>query len=145
MANPADRLPSLAQFSRALDRALTLTELRSFWRRLDASPESAARDALIACMLLGGQRPSQLLRVSAGQVDLTGESITLLDPKGRNRHANPRRHTLPVIQELMPILRRRLSMTQSAASPVFSTAGTVPLRKETVATLVNDLEQAMTS
>ncbi len=28
--NPADRLPSLAQFSKALDRALTLPELHAF-------------------------------------------------------------------------------------------------------------------
>ena len=38
--NPADRLPSLAQFSKALDRTLTLTELRAFWRRLDCWPRA---------------------------------------------------------------------------------------------------------
>ena len=42
-ANPADRLPSLAQFSRALDRALTLPELKSFWNRLLRSPDCAAQ------------------------------------------------------------------------------------------------------
>ena len=70
-SNPADRLPSLAQFSKALDRALTLPELHSFWRRVVAAPNTAARDALIACLLLGGQRPTQLLRATPRDVDHT--------------------------------------------------------------------------
>jgi hypothetical protein len=46
--NPADRLPSLAQFSMALDRAVTLPELHAFWRRVEAAPESPS-SALMAC------------------------------------------------------------------------------------------------
>jgi integrase len=142
-SNPADRLPSLAQFSKALDRALTLPELHAFWRRLDAAADSPARDALIACMYLGGQRPTQLLRVTPQLVDMSGATLTLLDPKGRNRHANPRRHVLPIHEELMPVIRRRLAQSQGVASPLFSTNGRVPLRKETVAALVEEIEQAM--
>ena len=38
--NPADRLPSLAQFLKALDRALTLPELHAFWRRVETAVDS---------------------------------------------------------------------------------------------------------
>lgn len=141
--NPADRLPSLAQFSKALDRALTLPELHAFWRRVDGAADSPARDALIACLFLGGQRPTQLLRVTAQQVDITGKTITLLDPKGRNRHANPRRHVLPILDDLMPVIRRRTDQASGLESPLFSTSGRVPLRKETVAALVEEIERAM--
>lgn len=142
-SNPADRLPSLAQFSKALDRALTLPELHAFWRRVDDAADSPARDALIACMYLGGQRPTQLLRVTPQLVDVSGATLTLLDPKGRNRHANPRRHVLPIHEDLMPAIRRRLAQTEGVDSPLFSTNGRVPLRKETVAGLVEEIERAM--
>lgn len=141
--NPADRLPSLAQFSRALDRTLTLPELRAFWRRINAMAESPARDALLACLYLGGQRPTQLLRVTPRMVDLSGATLTLLDPKGRNRHAQPRRHVLPIPEDLMAVIRKRFSQAQGIESPLFSTNGRVALRKETVAVLVKEIETAM--
>jgi integrase len=141
--NPADRLPSLAQFSKALDRALTLPELHAFWRRVDASADSPARDALITCMYLGGQRPTQLLRVTPRSLDISGATLTLLDPKGRNRHANPRRHVLPIHEDLMPVMRSRLAQAEGVELPLFSTNGRVPLRKEIVAGLVEEIERAM--
>lgn len=142
-SNPADRLPSLAQFSKALDRALTLPELHAFWSRVEAATDSPARDALMACLFLGGQRPTQLLRVTAEKVDITAATLALLDPKGRNRHANPRRHVLPIHDDLMPVIRRRIDQALRIDSPLFSTAGRVPLRKETVAAAVEDIEKAM--
>lgn len=144
-SNQADRLPSLAQFSKALDRTLTLPELHAFWRRLDTWAESAARDALVTCMFLGGQRPTQLLRVTPQLLDAAGAALTLLDPKGRNRHANPRRHVLPIHEDLMPVIRRRLAQTENVDAPLFSTNGRVSLRKETVAALVEEIKKAMES
>ena len=141
--NPADRLPSLAQFSKALDRTLTLPELRSFWLRVKRLPPTPARDAVLACMYLGGQRPAQLLRLTPRAVDLSGATLTLLDPKGRNRHAKPRRHVLPIHDELMPVIRRRLAETEDIDSPVFTSNGRVALRKETVAALVKEIERTM--
>jgi integrase len=141
--NPADRLPSLAQFSKALDRTLTLPELCAYWRRLKDAADSPARDALVACMYLGGQRPTQLLRVTARQVDITGKTITLLDPKGRNRHSSPRRHLLPIHDDLLPVIRRRVEQSAAVDSPLFSTHGRVPLRKETVGALVEAIEAVM--
>jgi hypothetical protein len=59
--NPADRLPSLAQFSKALDGALTLPELHAFWRRREAAADSPSRDALMNVHRL---RPSTRLQPS---------------------------------------------------------------------------------
>jgi integrase len=133
----------LAQFSKALDRALTLPELHAFWRRLEATPESPARDALMSCMFLGGQRPTQVLRLTPKDVDISGATLTLLDPKGRNRHANPRRHVLPIHEDLLPVIRGRLAQTEGVESPLFSTNGRLRMRKETVALLVVEIEKAM--
>lgn len=141
--NPADRLPSLAQFSKALDRTLTLPELRAFWLRVKGLPESPARDALLACMYLGGQRPTQLLRLTPRAVDISGATLTLLDPKGRNRHAIPRRHVLPIHEKLLPVIRRLLAETERIDEPLFSSTGRVALRKETMAALVKEIEKAM--
>lgn len=139
----ADRLPSLAQLSKAMDRLLTLPELHAFWRDLEAAPESPSRDGLMACTCFGGQRPAQLLRLTPQQVDVSGATLTLPDPKGRNRHANPRRHMMPILDEPMLAIRRRLAQAEDADSPMFSTNGRVPLRKETVAPLVTETAKAM--
>lgn len=96
-------------------------------------------------MFLGGQRPTQLLRVTPQLLDAAGAALTLLDPKGRNRHANPRRHVLPIHEDLMPVIRRRLAQTENVDAPLFSTNGRVSLRKETVAALVEEIKKAMES
>ena len=75
--------------------------------------------------------------------DITGATLTLLDLKGRNRHSNPRRHVLPIHVDLLRVIRRRIDQTAGLDSPLFSTAGRVPLRKETLATLVDEIEKAM--
>lgn len=142
-ANPLERLPSLAQYTRALDRTLTLPELRAFWRRLTALPVSPARDAVLAGVLLGGQRMTQLLRCTDADLDLTAGTIVLRDIKGRNRAANPRRHVLPIVDTLRPILEHRRKHCAGPASPLFSSTGKAPLREETAAAIVTDLCAAM--
>lgn len=137
--NQLERLPSLSQFSKALDRALTLPELRLFWERLQKKPEGAARDAITAALLLGGQRPTQLLRAVAADVDESAGTIVLRDIKGRNRAANPRRHLLPIVAELAPIIKRRRLLCQTADAPLFSATGTVQLREETASELVGEI------
>jgi integrase len=136
-ANPADRLPALSQFNGTRDRALTLPELRAFWNRLTALPAGAQRDAVIACVLLGGQRPSQLLRATAADLDLSAGTLQLLDPKGRNRAARPRRHAVPVLPDLLPIMaHRRARCGDSAEAPLFSLSGDKPLTERTCGAVI---------
>lgn len=142
-ANPADRLPALAQFNGTRDRALTLPELRAFWTRLAAMPAGARRDAVMACVLLGGQRPAQLLRVTAADLDISAATIQLLDPKGRNRANKPRRHVVPIAADLMPIIEHRRKRCADADSPLFSITGKAPLTDRACGELVIRLCDAM--
>jgi integrase len=137
-SNPLDRLPSLAQFNKALHRALSLPELVAFWKHVQAAPPGQPRDALMACVLLGGQRPTQLLRLTSQDVDLSGGTLTILDIKGRNRHANPRRHVLPIPDELRAIIERRKASCEAPDESIFGLT-----RKETVNALVTVIGAAM--
>jgi integrase len=138
-------LPALSEYSRALDRALTLPELRAFWRRLEAQPVSAARDFVACLLLLGGQRPAQLGRVTRADVDLTAGTITLHDPKGRARFANPRPHVVPIVAQARPLIERRALLCAGADAPLFSATGRVPLRMATATALVRELCRAMSA
>jgi integrase len=92
----------------------------------------------MACVLLGGQRPTQLLRLTSQDVDLSGGTVTLLDIKGRNRHANPRRHVLPIPDDLRPIIERRKASCETPDESIFGLT-----RKETVNALVTVVGAAM--
>jgi integrase len=157
-ANPVDRLPAMPQFRKALDRTLTASELRSFWKCLKSTPEGVRKDAVMAALLLGGQRPAQLLRLRVGDVDLEASTLVIHDGKGRGRAAQPRRHVLPVPAELRPILARRLALIGPGKpdAPVFSSSiakgptreGKPPklpkaLRQETASELVVELCENM--
>jgi integrase len=142
-ANPADRLPALAQFNGTRNRALTLPELRAFWTRLTALPAGAQRDAVMACVLLGGQRPAQLLRATAADLDLSAGTLQLLDPKGRNRASKPRRHVVPLVADLLPVMKHRRDLCAAADTPLFSMTGDKPLTVRACGDLVIRLCDAM--
>ena len=89
--------------------------------------------------MLGGQRPTQLVRAIAADVDETAGTITLHDIKGRNRAANPRRHVLPIVDELAPIIKRRRLLCQSPDAPLFSATGAGALREETLSGYVAEI------
>ncbi|HTT11216.1 MAG TPA: Arm DNA-binding domain-containing protein, partial [Burkholderiaceae bacterium] len=79
----------------ARTRTLSEAELRVYMERIAKLPD-IQRDALALLLLLGGQRPAQLLRVKTTDVDLLGRRISLFDPKGRR--STPRPHVLPLEQ-----------------------------------------------
>ncbi len=159
-ANPA----ALSQYNRARDRTLTAGELGFYLRALEAAPVSEARDALLLALLLGGQRPAQLLRATRADVDLHARTIRLLDPKGKR--AQPRAHVLPLTDEAAAIVACRLELAtvhvsrrqrQQArkegrelpapqASPwLFSADGKCPTRPETLCKMVRTLATAATA
>ena len=85
--------------------------------------------ALVLSVLLGGQRPQQLLRVMAKDVDLDERTVTLRDPKGRRR--TPRLHVLPLTDLGAEIFKDLLAITVEAPS-VFSAHGKAAVRLETL-------------
>jgi integrase len=50
---------------------------------------------------------------------------------------------LPIHDDLMPVIQRRIDFTDRPDSPLFSSTGRAPLREETVAALVSDIRDAM--
>ena len=88
--------------------------------------------------MLGGQRPAQVVRLTAANVDIDGATLTLLDVKGRNRAANPRRHALPIPDDLLPVLKRRKAACETPDALIF--AGTT---KEALSAIGAELCRAM--
>jgi hypothetical protein len=152
-SNPAAATAALSEFSRARDRTLNRVELGAFLRKLHEAPPGPAKDALSLALLLGGQRPAQLLRLAPTDVDVAGGCLMLRDGKGARRQ--PRAHMLPIPAAAMEILVPRLAIAASAhktrrsaeePSPskwVFSVHGNRSTRPETLTTLTHDLATAM--
>ncbi len=136
-ANPV--APTKAGKIRALDRNLTDAELRAFLTRADTLPE-LHRDALRLALLLGGQRPTQLLRVEVR--DVADGTIVLRDPKGRR--AEPRLHVLPLQGEASEIVSRLLERARRFDSRwLLSTQGKKALRVETISGDVAEIARKM--
>jgi len=110
--------------------------------------ETPKRDLLLLCLLLGGQRPTQLLRARLVDLDLSGNTITLFDPKGAR--SQPRVHILPLTDEAARILNRLaersasfVNVSDGKSSLLFTSDGMRGLRVETVSALVNDIATEM--
>ena len=137
--NPAQDLAALSQFNQIRDTTLTLPELRALWNRLEEH-EGPTGAALRLCILMGGQRPSQLVRLLSSDVDFHGGKITIYDPKGRR--SQPRAHILPIT----PVIETEL-YPWVASHPngyaLSSTGGEIPLRLETLSTAFKKITRAM--
>ena len=132
--NPLAGIPALSKFNRARDRVLNGPEMGALLRRIEALPVDQPRDALLLTLALGGQRPAQLLRVTAKDVDLAGETVTLRDPKGKRN--TPRLHVLPLVPEALTILERRITGLD-CDDKLFT------MRPEALSVAVADLSAAM--
>jgi integrase len=138
--NPLAGVGALAQFSRVRNRTLSGPELAAVLKRLDAVPESVPKQAIQLCVLLGGQRPVQLLRARAIDVDLSAGHIALCDSMGARRQ--PRRHVVPLTREAGRILERRLKALREG-EPLFSSDGRTAMRIETISVLVREIAAEM--
>jgi integrase len=126
-SNPASAVRAVSGV-RARDRVLSVEELRFLMRRATALPAATA-DALALLVLLGGQRPAQLLR--ATREDVQRDRIVLRDPKGRRQIA--RVHVLPLSEAAAAIVDRRLRIADElGAAYLFTSTGKAPLRLETL-------------
>ena len=139
--NPIASIGALSQFNKTRDRVLSAPELGALLRRLNTLRAGPQKDALQLLLLLGGQRPAQLLRVKAVDVDLSAGAITLYDAKGAR--TQPRRHVLPLVKEAGAILERRLDAIDGKAVPLFSTDDRTRMRAETISVLVREVAGEM--
>ena len=102
--NPVADVARIGRFDKAGDRTLTDAELRAYWKSLDGLND-AIRDSLRTALLLGGQRMSQLLRVTWDDYDAQDRTLRMIDAKGRG---GAREHVLPVTDSVAEILDERL-------------------------------------
>jgi integrase len=141
-SNPVEDTDPLAQFTKARDRALSQAELAAFWKRLDDVKSEPVRAALRLALLLGGQRPTQLLRLERDDVDLAGGTLRLLDPKGR-RNA-PRVHELPLTDAARAVLGPMIDRSKALGCVwIFASDDEHRLAPETVTVEVRYLSAAM--
>lgn len=107
-SNPAADLISVDGATQARERALSVAELRAYWRRIQAmSDESGA--LLRFHLLTGGQRLEQLARLTLNDFDSDTKTIRLRDIKGRRKV--PRNHDVPLIPaaiEAMEVMNKGL-------------------------------------
>lgn len=135
--NPVAATAPLVEFNRARDRTLTAGELGSYVRALEKLDPGPARDALLLSLLLGGQRPAQLVRATPADVDLAARTFTLRDAKGR-RTQGPRLHVLPLTERAAAIVEQLLE-ANGEAPWLFSSDGRRHTRAETLSVYVTQI------
>jgi integrase len=137
--NPVSDLATLSQFNRARDTVLSLPELRALWKHL-RNLDGVSGSALRLCLLLGGQRPAQLLRIKTTDIDLHAETLTLFDKKGNRVQA--RAHVLPLTDaikaELLPWL-----VSHAGGFLLSSSNGEGPIWPETLSNAFSALAKSM--
>lgn len=100
--NPARDLVTIEGSSATRDRALSIAELRAYWRRICELPDPDG--ALLRFHLLtGGQRAQQLSRLGLSDIDRDTATMRLMDGKGRRRR--PRMHLVPLIPAALDALK----------------------------------------
>ncbi len=146
--NPIASIGALSRYNRIRTRVLSADELGSFFKRLQALPATPKRDLVLLCLLLGGQRPSQLVRARLVDLDLGARTITLLDPKGAR--AQPRIHVLPVSEQAAAIFGSLVGQAiaispgqQTQSGLLFTSGGKRELRIETVSAFVKEIADDM--
>ena len=140
-SNPCDALPSLAQFNNPGNRTLTIDEMRLYLVAVDALP-MMTRSALLLSLYLGGQRPTQLLRVTPADVDLhdDGGQIRLHDGKGARQ--TPRLHALPLCGASRQIVVDLLEVN-AESKYLISNSKDTHVTVETMSTAVNQISAAL--
>lgn len=136
--NPGADLVTIEGASKPGERALSITELRAYWKRISAIP-GAPGAALRFHLLTGGQRVQQLTRLTAPDLDDDLQTVRLLDRKGRRKVARP--HDVPLI----PAAREALDSMRGDAGPhLFTlTAGLTSISYESLRDHVVTVREAM--
>jgi len=140
-ANPCDVLPTMSKFNVARERTLNAEELRLYLNGIDFFPLMTQR-AMRLALYLGGQRPTQLLRVKPSDVDLTEISgeIRLRDPKGSRKSS--RLHVLPLVGVAREIVGELMKLNEKKAY-LFQSIENSHLRSETVSAAVFEIATAL--
>ncbi len=144
-SNPVSLVPVIAEYERTGERVLDETELRHYWKGLEALP-------LVQCatlrlnLALACQRPTQLIRARWEHFDFSEDTLLLRDSKGRGA---ARDHLLPltvfVLQQLEPLRKLNggpVKAGEEGPTP-FSSVGNLPMAIKTLTDAVRDVSKAL--
>jgi integrase len=123
--NPVAVTGALAQYNKTRERALSESEVRTYYQAIKALKDSATKCALLLGLQLGGQRMAQLLRVSVADVDLSENTVTLRDPKGKRQQV--RRHVLPLTEAARAVVVRCIERSEALLAKAVETGGVLPV------------------
>lgn len=122
-------------------RTLNDAELRAYMAHIEELPD-AQHDALMLALMLGGQRPAQLIRARVDDVERDEAVLRLLDPKGKRKQS--REHWLPLSKGAQAIVKRRKAAAEALDSTyLFTSDGKVPMRIETLSQAVRGISRKM--
>ena len=117
-ANPARDLAAIDGGAGTRERALTLAELRAYWRRIESMPGPSG-GLLRFHLLTGAQRIEQLARLKVDDIDPDTKAIHLRDGKGRRK--TPRIHVVPLLASAEAAI---VAMAPNRAGPaIFTVTG----------------------
>lgn len=133
--NPVALTRPVRKFERARDRVLSDNEFSEYLSAIKKLPFITSA-LMRLCILLGGQRPQQMLRVSPSDINTTERTVTILDGKGKR--LTPRIHTLPIPDVAMGILSRLLNIN-GGGKYLFSGDGVKPLVVDTISHRVSEI------
>ncbi len=134
-SNPVAMTKVVKKFEKARNRILTDEELRFFINEIERLPY-ITHAALKICLYLGGQRPQQIVRICAGDVDLSSGVIRLLDGKGRR--SQPRVHLLPLPTSLVSLFEQLIKLNADAPS-LFCNDGKTIMDTDTLSHRVREI------
>lgn len=135
-SNPVASVATVKDADNARERALSLTELHDYYDAVLALKSETIRDALLACLLLGGQRGTQVLRITGR--DVADDTVTIWDGKGKRQKA--REHLLPLFGQVKEIIGRRV-IPSMPDSLIFWGRG-APCEQTTLSHTVRDISKA---
>lgn len=120
-ANPASDTEPDSTANRPDKNPLLRDDLAVYWSIIKDLPAPQG-PVLRLHLLLGGQRPAQLVRLKPDDVSLADGRITLFDGKGR-AGAQQRRHILPLTERAKAELSQAIETLGSGADWVLSSDG----------------------
>lgn len=135
--NPARDLGVVQGANQVREYALSLEELRAFWRRLETA-EGAGAAIMRLYLLTGGQRFEQLSRCTTE--DISEGCLVMLDAKGRR--SQPRRHLVPLLPEALQAMQD-IAPNRMGPYLISLSAGERPSNNRSVMKSISKITSAM--
>jgi integrase len=140
-SNPAAALSPIKRNSVPGERALSISELQSYIRRVNELESPVTKRALLLALYLGGQRMEQLLHVRRSDINLSEGLVCLRDGKGKRDV--PRLHWLPLSEQTAGWFSELLAMNSPETGLLFSMDGVRPMVAVTASKAVARIAAAM--